>query len=260
MNPKSLPVLVVFNVLLLALANPAFMNKEVLAAQVKKTVLSGEFPVDLAPPPGLSAFSDVADPRYKPGLPDKEAAAQLLAEARWVFAGMIWGFDYVYTPSDKARGIAEFFEIKPRWTKNMAGNAISRDASVALDIRPLSVSMQDAMLYAYLECSLGAEEASEQASWAFGTSHGQARGTAAYFRLNSEDPLAVVLARRKAIINASKEALRAILRDRTHNKPREVRGSFAFAAVPKVIVKNGEWLSTARILTREADIESYGAY
>jgi len=67
-------------------------------------------------------------------------------------------------------------------------------------------------------------------------------------------------ARRDATTAAIREALRSYLREITHNKPREVRGSFALAAVPRLFIRDGFWIASVRIYTRVDEIISYGAY
>lgn len=231
-----------------------------LFAQEKKIILGGNFFVDLAAPPPLSSFGGVSDPNYTPRLPDGEAAALLLAEARWIFAGIIWGFDYVYTPSDKARNISELFEISPRWLKQTPEQLLIIDSSINLDIKIVTVRLVDTVLYAYLECHLKGIEVSEQSAWPFGASYGQATASSPYFVLDKNNPMATVLSRRKAVLNASKEALRTILRDITHNKPREVRGSFALASSPSFFIKNGEWHTSVKLFAGSAEIDAYSVY
>jgi hypothetical protein len=69
-----------------------------------------------------------------------------------------------------------------------------------------------------------------------------------------------VLARRAAIIDASREALRAYLRGLEFNKPREVRGSFAFASQPRLVLTGGRWVATVRLRVGVDEITPYGGY
>ncbi len=215
-------------------------------------VIHAEFPVDLATPPSVSGFSGVIDPAYVARIPDGEAALALLAEARWVFSGMVWGFDYVYTPSDKARAIEELFEIRPR----------SAEAGTGLDLRPVSARLETTTLIALVAYKPNWIEQRQMASWKNSSAAIQGSGTALAFRTGTEGEQAAaqVIARRDAVTDAAQEALRAYLRGVTHNKPREVRGSFALAAAPRLFIRAGSWKATVKIYARVDEIIAYGAY
>ncbi len=222
-------------------------------AQGGSVVLFSDFRVDLAVPPSADAFQGVVEPGYKPRLSDGEAAAALLAEARWAFAAVVWGFDYLYTPSDRARSIEERFEATPRW--------LEADAA-GLRLRVVSTRLADGVMIASVECPLGDDQAREAASWRVSGTASQARG-ASPFALGppGADGLPANLgARRSAVLAAAKEALRAQLRELTRNKPREVRGSFAFASPPRLSLWDGTWQATVRVLARTEAIEGYGVY
>lgn len=222
------------------------------AAQDRPVLLRAEFPVDLAPPPSVAAFSGLVDPAYTARIPDGAAAAALLAEARWTFAGIIWGFDYLYTPSDRARAISEVLEIKPR----------SPEAAAAMSPRAVAARLEGTVLVATVEYTPDTEQSRELASWKSLSAVEQGLGSSAFgsARAGTEAAAAAVDARREAISAAVREALRAQLREYTHNKPREVRGSFAFAAPPRLFVRDGRWIASVRIYARVDAIESYGAY
>ncbi|HAE21455.1 MAG TPA: hypothetical protein DCG47_03905 [Spirochaetaceae bacterium] len=229
------------------------------SAQDRDIVLRGEFPVDLETPPTIAPFSGLIDPAYRPALPDGEAARALLEEARWVFGAMVWGFDYVYTPSDRARSIADLFEIKPR----------SELAWGSSSFRVLSTRLEGTVVHALVEWNPGAGERSEYQSWRGARfTSGQGRASvklssepARLLRAGDGGPLPLYVAqRREAMTEAAKEALRAYLRGIEYNKPREVRGSFAFADQPRLVLRAGAWVATVRILISVDEVLGYGAY
>jgi hypothetical protein len=231
----------------------------VAPAQDRDLVLRGEFPVDLETPPTIAPFSGLIDPAYSPALPDGEAARALLEEARWVFGAMVWGFDYVYTPSDKARSIADLFELKPR----------SELAWGSPTFRVLSTRLEGTVVHAAVEWNLGPSARAEYQSWR-GARFMSGQGRASV-RLSAEPdstlragdggalPLPVAQ-RRDAMAEAAKEALRAYLRGIEYNKPREVRGSFALAEQPRLALRSGAWVATVRILISVDEVLGYGAY
>lgn len=213
-----------------------------------RSVLSADFPVDLLSPPGVDAFTGVVRPGYLPRIPDGAAAEALRSEALWVFGAMVWGLDYVYTPSDRARAIEERFEARPRWQE-----------PADLSLRVVSTRLEGSVVVASVECVLDGAQAREAAAWRTTGSASQARGAAPYARPGAA-PEAAIEARREAVLVACKEALRAYLRELTHNKPREVRGSFALASAPSLALRSGSWIATVRVHARVEAIEGYGAY
>jgi len=228
-----------------------WMGPSALASS-QEIVLTAEFPVDLAAPPSVSEFSGVLDPAYIARVPDGEAALAVLAEARWVFSGMVWGFDYVYTPSDKARAIDELFEIRSR----------SPQAGLVMDLRPVSARLEDTTLIALVAYRPNAVERREMAAWGASSAAVQGMGSARAFRNGAEGAVAEAqaAARRDAMTDAVQEALRAYLRGVTHNKPREVRGSFALTSAPRLFLRAGSWIATVKLYARVEEIVSYGAY
>ncbi len=228
------------------------------SAQDRDIVLRAEFPVDLQVPPAALAFQGVVDPAYVARVPDGDALAALQEEARWTFAGMIWGFDYIYTPSDRARAIQELFDIKQR----------SPVAAQALPLKTVSARLDGTVLLGTVECYPDGLQRREMASWkassAVEQGSGSARapqgGSAADAAATADAAAAAGAARREATVVAVREALRAFLRELTHNKPREVRGSFALASVPRLFIRDGQWMASVRIYARVDEIISYGAY
>ncbi|PKL24238.1 MAG: hypothetical protein CVV47_10845 [Spirochaetae bacterium HGW-Spirochaetae-3] len=236
---------------IVALAASLVLAAFVASAQDRDVVMRAEFPVDLAPPPSVSGFDGVPDPAFVARVPDGEAAAALLEEARWTFAGMIWGFEYVYTPSDKARSVAELFEIRP----------MSPESSASMTMHAVAARLEGTVLYATAEFYPDAGQRAELASWRLSSATGQGRGSAPALRSGSTGAApSAVEARRDAIVAAVREALRANLREVTHNKPREVRGTFALASAPRLMIKEGSWIASVRIYARVDEIIGYGAY
>ncbi len=100
----------------------------------------------------------------------------------------------------------------------------------------------------------------EMASWKNSSAAEQGRGSA---NVGQGGPAVAAVAgeaRREATIVAVREALRSFLRELTHNKPREVRGSFALASAPRLFIRDGQWMASVRIYARVDEIISYGAY
>jgi hypothetical protein len=238
-----------------------FLVPQGVVAQDRDVLLRAELQVDLEQPPSVLAFEGVIEPGYVPALTDQAAANAVRAEGLWLFHGMIHGFDYVYTPSDKARAIKDLFEIESRASVPV-GHQAYRVATVRLDGK---------VLVAEVEYLVPVSERATLASWgSISYRSSQGRGEAsAWDRVIPVDSDAVspegklpfqVLARRAAIIDASREALRDYLRGLEFNKPREVRGSFAFASQPRLVLTGGRWIATVRLRVGVDEIIPYGGY
>ena len=248
------PASVAFRLCLLA---ACLVPVAAVSPQDRDVILRAELRVDLEQPPSALAFEGVTEPGYVPVLTNQAAANAVRAEGLWLFSGMIHGFDYVYTPSDRARAIADLFEIQPRASTANTSHAIRVD-SVRLDGRVLVVDVE------YL---VPAPERRILASWAsVSYRSAQGRGVAPAWAMSlSTEPVDQSLpfqvhARQAAIIDASREALRDHLRGLEFNKPREVRGSFAFTNQPRLVLSGGSWVATVRLRVSVDEIIPYGGY
>lgn len=228
-----------------------------VCAQDRNILLRAELRVDLEQPPSALAFEGVTDPGYVPALTDQAAANAVRAEGLWLFSGMIHGFDYVYTPSDRARAITDLFEIQPR-------ASVSPDSK---DFRIGAVRLDGRMLIVDVEYLVPVPERAILASWSsisYKSTQGRGKASAWDRGLSpGADDISLpyqVLARRAAIIDATREALRYYLRGMEFNKPREVRGSFAFTSQPRIVLSGGSWQATVRLRLGVEEIVPYGGY
>lgn len=203
-------------------------------------VLRAEFwaesePVEVLP----SVISDAAPRAVFP----EETARALLEEARRVFAGMIWGFEFRYVPYDKARGVAEELEILP------LGEIPWGDPR----LESSQMRLTGTQLRAYLEYRPDSFAAARKSSWGDATYQTvQGRGAA---------PLAGGReSRGVAVDQAAKEAIRELLRPVVKNKPREVRGVFAYDKPPRIVIVGGSYTATVRIRTRIVEVRGYSVY
>ena len=155
-----------------------------------------------------------------------EARVRILEEARYVFSGIIYGFDFVYTPSDNMRKVDEIFTfeavaqipwgdpaltIVETWVDGNLMHAIVRYFPSEHQLRWLR--MMQSNIY---HNATGRASASMFA------------GTGAKY---------------DAVAEAAKEAIRAHLRPRILNKPKEVRGSVALTGAPYIIIDAGEYVA-----------------
>ncbi len=203
-------------------------------------VLRAEFwaesePVEVLP----GAIADAAPRAVFP----EEAARALLDEARRVFAGMIWGFEFRYVPYDKARGVAEELEI--------AGLGEIPWGDPRLESSQMRLT--GTQVRAYLEYRADPLAAARKSSWGDST-YQSAQGRGAAPLAGGRD------SRRIAVDQAAKEALRELLRPVVKNKPREIRGVFAYDNPPRLVIVGGTYTAVLRIRVKVTEVRGYPAY
>ncbi len=146
----------------------------------------------------------------------------LLDDARWTFSGMIYGFDIRWTPSSRARDVEEELTVTPR-------ALIPKE-----DFRMRAVSFieENGFVFVQLEYHPDDTQARRIQAWkGGGNPQASGYGSASIFLDNS---------RRAAMEQAIKEAIRAWLRAREYNRPREIEGRAAFVSAPETGFLRGE--------------------
>lgn len=178
--------------------------------------------------------------------PDKtreDSIHDLLEEARVIFSGMIYGFDFEYRPSDVARKAAEKFVITPvamvPWGDTGLEYRESRiaEGSIYLRVRYFPKEIEKARLEAWSSATM---------QDAAGT------GFASYFEGTP--------ARVKSIMESCKDAIRTCARGFTHNKPSLVQGKLVLSAVPRIVVISGQFRTDVRVRIDMQEIDGYLNY
>ena len=168
------------------------------------------------------------------------AARRVLEEGRGLFSAMIYGYSFVYTPSDAARRVQEVFALTPvaeiPWG---SGRMQVGDTAV-----------EGTRLTSRLSYSLSREESLRRASWssaALALSTGSGEGSL----------LKGYTEKGAALRNAIKDAVRGHLRTRILNKPREVRGDAVLWDDPRTIERAGAYRTTAKVKLRIREVVPY---
>jgi len=173
----------------------------------------------------------------------EEALRRLLEEARTVLSGMIYGYSFVYTPSDESRKVAETFRLTAR-------------AEIPWGDERLSVAgtrLDSSRLYALFRYKLDPEQEAWRTAWQSGAaSKASGTGTGNVFLGYHE--------RTAALYDAVKEAIRGYLRPGVPNKPREVRGELLLWEVPGTTMSSGEYRTRVVIRLRIAALTPYRVY
>jgi len=168
----------------------------------------------------------------------ENALKELLEDARWAFSGMIYGFSVLWIPPSNARAVKEELLVEPL---ALIPYGDSR-------MRTVSLTRENGFLYVLLEYTPDSIQESRLEGWSsevFPAAVGA--GTAA---VNYGS-------RRDAVKAAVKETLKAYLRVRNYNRPREIRGRAALTEFPYTSLSYG---SIKAVVKLRMDLEPLRAY
>jgi hypothetical protein len=204
------------------------------SAQVPGAVLRAEFWADREP------VSNAGDPW--PVTPEI-ARQRILDEAAWVYSGAVYGFDYTYTPYDKARGLEERFALA----------ALGSIRPESLTLKPGAKALSDYDIRVYVE---------------YGPDESQAALMESYRRdpwkgsqgIGKADILRGIAGRDEAYRDALRAAVRAYLQGLEPNKPREAAGRVVFERIPTLNVSGGYYVVQARVRVMSREILPYLLY
>lgn len=178
------------------------------------------------------------EPEYP--IPLEKAGQWVLEEARTLLAGMVYGWTFVWTPSDLSRKVEDRFELTPvaeiPW------------GSERLVVR--QTQLEDTRLFAQVSYTMDPAEQLRRESWA-GAVVDAATGAGEASTMKGRQ------AKLEALANAIKDAVRNRLHTRILNKPREIRGEVVLWDDPQVWVGQGAYHAVARIRLRVTDIVPY---
>jgi len=189
--------------------------------------------VDMASP------GDAWNPADEPLERYREAIDRMLEDARWIVSGMIYGFDVVWTPSARGRGVAELWEIQP----------VAQIPRGDPRLHIVSTVEEDGFLYVLLEYRPDDTQSRRLAGWA-GQAHPGASGLGEA-SIWEENP------RRAALEAAIRATLRSWLRAREYNRPQEVRGRVALTDFPVTGLSGGSLNASVRLRIDLEAVEPY---
>jgi hypothetical protein len=206
----------------------AFASPPALAQTSVRELIRAEFWADVEP------VASVGEPW--PVTPEL-ARERILEEAAWVYGGVIWGFEFAYTPYDKARAIAERFELAPIAGLKPELLALVPDA-LASGVNGYS---------GFVEYRPGPDLASLMESYSREPWKGcQGIGRA--------DMILGVKGRRAAYEDGLRAAIRSYLQGALPNKPRQVKGRIVLERPPSLAIINGAY--TAQLRARAMVLET----
>ena len=205
-------------------------------------VLRGEVRVELEPIYG--GYIDVEYP-----LETDSAYRRALQKAAMFFSAQIYGWSFHYDIGERARGIAEEFELTP------LGEITWGDPRLFVT----HARFENRILSTWMDYRPSEAQRRRLEMWRMGNIRSaQAIGYCPLGGPTGEsDWLAV---RKKALEDAARAAVRAMLQGSERNRPKEVTGFISLQNFPAFWMDAGRWAAQARFRVEIREIIPFAAY
>ncbi len=163
--------------------------------------------------------------------------------APYLIGGMINGWTFDYTPSDKMRNVKEFWEFADVREFNRKINKIEYKNPV----------FKDEKIICWAYCERTEQQKLEYKSWN-SIVHPRVKGTGAASVQKGFDGI------KEACSLAAKSAVREYWRLHDKNKPKEITGSLLLIKEPRIYIKNGQYVVDLDFFLKTDRIVSYVYY
>jgi hypothetical protein len=192
-------------------------------------------------------YGAFADGQYP--LDNESAYRRALEAAALFFSGQIYGWSFHYDVGEKARGIAEDFELTPLGEIRRGDPALhithakfdNQVLSVWTDFRPSDNQLRRLDM------------------WKMGNTRTiQAVGYWPLGALEESDNWLSV--RRTALEESARTAVRAMLQGSERNRPKEAKGFISLQAFPAYWIDAGRWAARARFRVNITEIVPFSVY
>jgi hypothetical protein len=205
--------------------------------------IRGEVWVELEP-----IYGDRVDSEYP--LSQETAARRALQEAALLYSAMIYGWSFHYDIGEKARGIAEDFDVFEPMGEIRWGDP--RLSVTDVESRHLTLRI-------WTDYRLSEIQQKRIHIWRTGTvRNAQATG---YCPIEGPSPDSGWLDIRNAVLkDAARAAVREMLRGSERNRPKEASGFISLASCPRFYVDSGQWAAEARFRIQITEIVPFAAY
>ena len=165
---------------------------------------------------------------------------QIKEISAFLLEGMIYGWEFDYTPSDKMRGVSEFFERK----------SIKELGQAAKNIEYKTPAIDDGKLHVWIEFLRTQEMISYLKYWE-AVGHGKARG-------HGEAELKKgFLGIQEACDLALKDAVREYFRTQIKNKPKRITGKVLLRKQPRISAISGKYIVELDFFVEKGTIIQY---
>ncbi len=162
----------------------------------------------------------------------------------FIFSGMIYGWEFSYTPSDKTRGIEEYFEVTPLGSVQLKDPRLTFHDSLLTDTKIITQAEYERTAHMMKNREHWQSSTTAKVSGkGYGSVH---EGTSGM---------------QKAVEDAIKNAVRTWAQSYTKNKPKEIAGSIVLSdKTPLIGVKNGQYVADLDFFLYVVTINQYQFY
>jgi hypothetical protein len=207
-----------------------------------REVLRGEVKVEMEP-----VYGAYVDEKYP--LDKDTAYRRALEEAAMFFSAQIYGWSFHYDIGERARNIAEEFELTPigeiRWGDPRLfvthARFENRVLSVWIDYRPAESQRRRLEMW-----NMGNVRTAQAVG------HGPLGGP-----VEVSDWLSI---KRTALEDSARAAVRAMLQGSERNRPKEVTGLISLETFPVYWMDGGRWAAQGRFRVEIKEIVPFAAY
>lgn len=169
--------------------------------------------------------------------------SRLKEVAPFFIEGMVCGWSFSYTPSDKTRGVPEHFDFVPLYDFD----------SLPQKIVYKEPWIKDSRLYCWAEFTTSSQEAAWRKAWE----------TSVYRRISGKGKgllSAGFDGIKEAALNALKSAVREHARMMTKNKPKEIIGEILITGEPLIGIRSGRYVVELDFFLNISRIIEYNIY
>jgi len=145
--------------------------------------------------------------------------------APYLLTGMVYGWDFSYTPSDRVRGVSEYFEC----------TEVHPLGDAAVGIIYKKPWIENNRLYVWIEFARTADMQNTLRYWE-SVIHPKVQGTG---RGNISEGFDGI---KTACREALKDAVRSYYRQQIKNKPKEIDGKILISGIPRLTMESGQYV------------------
>lgn len=161
----------------------------------------------------------------------------------FLLSGMIYGFNFEYTPSDKRRNVSEYWDFT-------LIKEISKNTNKFEYKNPF---VEDNKLICWVYCDRTLEQIAEYKHWT-SIVYPKVKGIGKASVENGFEGI------KEACSQAAKQAVREYWRTMIKNKPKEISGKLLLVENPRIYIKNGEYVVDLDFFMETDKIISYTYY
>lgn len=230
--------------LLLAFSTlPCFAQKQTTSRRIQLNLWA-----EVDAYPGLKEVTkEDTEPKQENSAETEKAYAypveRLKQLSAYLLNGMVYGWEFVYTPSDKLRNVAEYFEC------NNIKDFEKEKKQIIYD-DPL---ITDSKITCWIRFERDPQMIKIYNQWA-NIKNPHIRGSGKDSLENGFDGIV------KASENALKDAIREYYRKIIKNKPKEIRGTVLIKDVPAIYIKNGQYVVELDFFVETVTISEYSQF